>query len=116
MNAALHPFMTEHPQGTDRQLLQQAGLSRPKPMSKQPTFNCTACGQCCHNLKLPLGIAEAVDWLRRGGQGASHLRGHSLGGRARRGRRGGGAQAVYLVCCHERAVAHPGVGLPRGLI
>jgi Fe-S-cluster containining protein len=60
--------MTEHPQGTDRQLLQQAGLSRPKPMSKQPTFNCTACGQCCHNLKLPLGMDEAVDWLRRGGR------------------------------------------------
>jgi len=38
------------------------------PLSNQPTFNCTACGQCCHNLKLPLGIAEAVDWLRRGGQ------------------------------------------------
>lgn len=37
-------------------------------MSKQTTFNCTACGQCCHNLKLPLGMAEAVDWLHRGGQ------------------------------------------------
>ncbi len=37
-------------------------------MSNQPTFNCTACGQCCHNLKLPLGLAEAVDWLHRGGQ------------------------------------------------
>ena len=37
-------------------------------MSKQTTFNCTACGQCCHNLKLPLGMTEAVDWLHRGGQ------------------------------------------------
>ena len=37
-------------------------------MTNQPTFNCTACGQCCRNLKLPLGINEAVDWLRRGGQ------------------------------------------------
>jgi Fe-S-cluster containining protein len=31
-----------------------------------PAFNCTACGQCCRNLKLPLGLTEAIDWLHRG--------------------------------------------------
>ena len=30
-------------------------------------FDCTMCGKCCHNLKLPLSIAEARSWLRRGG-------------------------------------------------
>lgn len=35
-------------------------------MQTSSTFNCTACGQCCRNLKLPLGLAEAMDWLRRG--------------------------------------------------
>ena len=49
-------------------------------------------------------------------QGASHLRGHSLGGRARRGRRGGGAQAVHFVCGHERAVAHSRVGVLGGIL
>ncbi len=31
-------------------------------------FECTACGKCCHDLRLPLTIGEAVDWLERGGQ------------------------------------------------
>jgi Fe-S-cluster containining protein len=31
-------------------------------------FACTACGQCCHGLRLPLTITEAIDWLERGGQ------------------------------------------------
>lgn len=31
-------------------------------------FECTACGKCCHDLRLPLTIQEAVDWLQRGGQ------------------------------------------------
>jgi Fe-S-cluster containining protein len=31
-------------------------------------FACTTCGQCCHDLRLPLTIAEAIDWLKRGGQ------------------------------------------------
>jgi Fe-S-cluster containining protein len=30
-------------------------------------FSCTSCGKCCHDLRLPLGVDEAVDWLRRGG-------------------------------------------------
>ncbi|APR35044.1 YkgJ family cysteine cluster protein [Paraburkholderia sp. SOS3] len=30
-------------------------------------FGCTQCGKCCHNLKLPLSLAEAATWLRRGG-------------------------------------------------
>jgi Fe-S-cluster containining protein len=31
-------------------------------------FACTTCGQCCHDLRLPLTITEAIDWLKRGGQ------------------------------------------------
>jgi len=31
-------------------------------------FACTTCGQCCHDLRLPLTIAEANYWLKRGGQ------------------------------------------------
>jgi Fe-S-cluster containining protein len=30
-------------------------------------FNCTQCGACCHNLRLPLSLAESADWIRRGG-------------------------------------------------
>ncbi|CAB3764805.1 YkgJ family cysteine cluster protein [Paraburkholderia humisilvae] len=30
-------------------------------------FACTMCGQCCHNLRLPLSIDEATAWLARGG-------------------------------------------------
>lgn len=29
-------------------------------------FDCTMCGKCCHNLRLPLTVAEAITWLRRG--------------------------------------------------
>jgi Fe-S-cluster containining protein len=29
-------------------------------------FKCTQCGKCCQNLKLPLTVSEAVDWLRTG--------------------------------------------------
>ncbi|WP_144141982.1 YkgJ family cysteine cluster protein [Paraburkholderia sp. BCC1884] len=29
-------------------------------------FECTACGKCCHDLRLPLTLAEASDWLARG--------------------------------------------------
>ncbi|MET0255648.1 MAG: YkgJ family cysteine cluster protein [Luteibacter sp.] len=29
-------------------------------------FACTMCGRCCHGLRLPLGMAEAVAWLRDG--------------------------------------------------
>jgi Fe-S-cluster containining protein len=29
-------------------------------------FNCTMCGKCCHNLKIPLTINEAIQWLQRG--------------------------------------------------
>jgi Fe-S-cluster containining protein len=31
-------------------------------------FECTACGKCCHDLRLALTIAEAIAWLERGGQ------------------------------------------------
>jgi Fe-S-cluster containining protein len=30
-------------------------------------FACTMCGQCCHDLRLPLAIDEAMAWLQRGG-------------------------------------------------
>jgi Fe-S-cluster containining protein len=30
-------------------------------------FSCTMCGRCCHDLRLPLGLAEASTWLREGG-------------------------------------------------
>ena len=29
-------------------------------------FECTMCGKCCHDLKLPLTVREAVSWLQRG--------------------------------------------------
>lgn len=31
-------------------------------------FECTACGKCCHDLRLPLTLAEADAWLARGGR------------------------------------------------
>ncbi|MFM0527399.1 YkgJ family cysteine cluster protein [Paraburkholderia strydomiana] len=30
-------------------------------------FACTKCGNCCHNLRLPLNLGEAANWLQRGG-------------------------------------------------
>lgn len=38
-------------------------------MEKGPPlrFGCTICGRCCHDLRLPLSIAEAIAWLERGG-------------------------------------------------
>jgi len=32
------------------------------------TFDCTQCGRCCHGLRLPLAIEEAIDWIDRGGR------------------------------------------------
>lgn len=29
-------------------------------------FECTMCGKCCHDLRLPLTVTEAVAWLQRG--------------------------------------------------
>jgi Fe-S-cluster containining protein len=29
-------------------------------------FECTQCGKCCHNLKVPLTVSEAIDWLTDG--------------------------------------------------
>lgn len=29
-------------------------------------FTCTECAKCCHDLRLPLTIGEAIDWLLRG--------------------------------------------------
>lgn len=31
-------------------------------------FSCTMCGRCCHDLRLPLGVDEAIDWLGRNGR------------------------------------------------
>jgi len=30
-------------------------------------FSCTQCGRCCHGLRLPLSVEEAITWLRDGG-------------------------------------------------
>lgn len=30
-------------------------------------FACTMCGKCCHDLRLPLAVDEAIDWLTPGG-------------------------------------------------
>jgi len=30
-------------------------------------FSCTQCGRCCHDLRLPLSIDEAIAWTDRGG-------------------------------------------------
>ena len=31
-------------------------------------FGCTMCGNCCHDLRLPLTVAEALAWLGRGNE------------------------------------------------
>jgi Fe-S-cluster containining protein len=31
-------------------------------------FNCTQCGKCCRDSKLPLTVVEAINWLQRGHQ------------------------------------------------
>ncbi len=31
------------------------------------TFDCTMCGRCCHDLRLPVSVEEAVTWIDRGG-------------------------------------------------
>ncbi|ALK34293.1 YkgJ family cysteine cluster protein [Burkholderia plantarii] len=31
-------------------------------------FSCTMCGRCCHDLRLPLSVDEAITWLARGGE------------------------------------------------
>lgn len=31
-------------------------------------FSCTMCGRCCHDLRLPLSIDEAIAWLERSGR------------------------------------------------
>lgn len=31
-------------------------------------FSCTLCGRCCHDLRLPLAVNEALDWIARGGE------------------------------------------------
>ena len=29
-------------------------------------FNCTQCGKCCRDTKIPLTVTEAISWLNRG--------------------------------------------------
>ncbi|WP_233886381.1 YkgJ family cysteine cluster protein [Paraburkholderia flagellata] len=36
-------------------------------MSQTIPFSCTMCGKCCHDLRLPLGVDEAIEWVRDGG-------------------------------------------------
>lgn len=31
-------------------------------------FSCTMCGRCCRDLRVPLGLSGALDWLRDGGE------------------------------------------------
>lgn len=31
-------------------------------------FSCTACGRCCHGLRLLLSLTEAINWLEHGGR------------------------------------------------
>lgn len=38
------------------------------PTSEPLNFACTACGRCCHDLRLPLSISEAIGWIERGGR------------------------------------------------
>jgi Fe-S-cluster containining protein len=35
---------------------------------EQIDFNCTMCGKCCNDLRLPLTVDESAAWLARGGQ------------------------------------------------
>jgi Fe-S-cluster containining protein len=44
-----------------------ASSSGTATMSRDLNFACTMCGNCCHNLRLPLAVNEAVRWLERGG-------------------------------------------------
>jgi Fe-S-cluster containining protein len=37
-------------------------------MSMDIDFECTMCGKCCHDLRLPLTVAEALAWLERGNE------------------------------------------------
>jgi Fe-S-cluster containining protein len=37
-------------------------------MSRDIDFECTMCGNCCHDLRLPLTVAEALAWLGRGNE------------------------------------------------
>uniref|UniRef100_S0DG68 Fe-S oxidoreductase n=1 Tax=termite gut metagenome TaxID=433724 RepID=S0DG68_9ZZZZ len=37
-------------------------------MSMDIDFECTMCGKCCHDLRLPLTVAEARAWLGRGNE------------------------------------------------
>lgn len=39
-----------------------------QPPSTRLTFSCTACGRCCHDLRLPLSVSEAIGWIERGGK------------------------------------------------
>jgi Predicted Fe-S-cluster oxidoreductase len=36
-------------------------------MTTDLNFACTMCGDCCHNLRLPLSVNEAIRWLECGG-------------------------------------------------
>ncbi|WP_345816822.1 YkgJ family cysteine cluster protein (plasmid) [Paraburkholderia sp. PREW-6R] len=36
-------------------------------MTMDLNFACTMCGNCCHNLRLPLSVNEAIRWLEHGG-------------------------------------------------
>jgi Fe-S-cluster containining protein len=37
-------------------------------MNTNIDFECTMCGNCCHDLRLPLTVSEALAWLARGNE------------------------------------------------
>jgi Fe-S-cluster containining protein len=47
-------------------LVRRVHTHKQKPLPIDIHFNCTMCGKCCHNLRLPLTISEAIQWLQRG--------------------------------------------------
>jgi len=42
------------------------GRDRRQVISMDIRFKCTECGQCCRDTKIPLTVAEAINWLNRG--------------------------------------------------
>jgi Fe-S-cluster containining protein len=45
-----------------------SGRSGGKQKDMDIRFDCTRCGRCCHDLKLPLSVDEAIAWAGRGHQ------------------------------------------------
>lgn len=61
-------------------------------------FDCTQCGKCCHDLKLPLSVDEAIDWT-----GAGHAVRLLIDARSDDG--APASDAAEVVYRHERSFA-----------